>query len=31
MENILNWIMDNWGRIVALVEKFFDILSEALD
>lgn len=31
MENIFNWILDNWGRIVAFVDKLFEILSEALD
>ena len=31
MENILNWISDNWGKIVALVDKFFTILYEAIN
>lgn len=31
MEKILNWISDNWGKIVALVDKFVGILYEAIN
>ncbi len=31
MENISNWLTENWGKIVALIDKFFQILMEALN
>lgn len=31
MEKIFDWILENWDKIVALVDRIFEILSEALD
>lgn len=31
MEAVLNWLEENWGKIVALVDKFFSILYEAIN
>ncbi len=31
MEKIFNWVLDNWGKIVAFVERFFDILAEVVE
>lgn len=28
MEVIFQWIMDNWGKIVAFAEKFFAVIAE---
>ncbi len=31
MEKIFNWILDNWDKIVSLVDKFFSLLVEYID
>ncbi len=31
MEKIFDWIVDNWDRIVAFVDKFFSLLIEYID
>lgn len=29
MEALVQWIMDNWGKIIAFAEKLFDVIAEA--
>ena len=30
MENVANWIKDNWASIVAFVDKLYAILKEII-
>ncbi len=31
MEKIFNWILDNWDKIVSLVDRFVALLTEYIN
>jgi len=31
MEALVQWVMDNWGKIISFLEKLFDVIAEAAE
>ncbi len=31
MDAIVTWVMDNWGKITAFVQKFYEIIKGVIE